>query len=147
MSTMSVCFVEDNRRHVTEVVSILNASLMFSTQVLSNYEAIDAEVINGTDLFVLDVQVDDSDEGFGRFVNVLREKGKPFMAFTIKSEKGRLMYSSSDRQLRDIVFAAGGLGVISKNPPPGEQADTTDEDLRFDLLERIMWFYWVWKKA
>lgn len=142
MPDMTLCFVEDERRTIAEVIVKLQATRFFRIQEFTGYSAVDDQVLRDTDLFVLDVLTEDSPEAFCRFIRVLRDQHKPFLAFTRVPEERPIEFLPGKPRLRDVVFEYGGLGLLSKISPPDDPQHPSHQDLRFALIERILWFYW-----
>lgn len=142
MQNMTVCFVEDERRTISEVIAKLQATGFFQIHEFADYVAVSEDIIRDTDLFVLDVLTNNSAEAFCRFIRVLRDHRKPFLAFTRVPEERPIEFLPGKPRLRDLVFEHGGLGFVSKISAPDDPRHPSHQDLRFVLLERIYWFYW-----
>lgn len=146
MSKMSITFVEDDRREIAQVVATLDTSHYFDIHEFADYSALTEDVIRNTSLFVLDVLTGGGDKAFCQFIGVLRRREKAFLAFTRITEHGRLKSFPGQPELRQAVFEHGGLGVVSKVVPAGDETRVRRRDLQLELIERIMEFYWAWRE-
>ena len=141
---MRVIFVEDRRRDVDKVVTVLETTRFFEVEVLADYSEVDDKCLADAELFVLDILIAGSDGEFAKFIRKLRKVKKPFIAFTTNSEHTRLKSVSGDPPppLREIVLEHGGLGMLSKRRRHDESKEKSTADIQLDLAEKILQFYW-----
>jgi hypothetical protein len=139
---MCVTFIENERAEISQVITTLETTDYFTIHELQDYDAITDDIIRQSDLFVLDVLTAGNDEGFCRFIGVLRKHTKPFLAFTRITEHGRLKAFAGEPELRQAVFEHGGIGAVSKVASPGDESRVRRRDMQFELIERINNFYW-----
>jgi hypothetical protein len=130
-------------------MATLEGTRLVDARHLASYEEIGETreqvlaAVQRYDLLILDVHVPEGNaESFMRFVNLIAQS-KPYLAYTWLSQRSLL---SGKFELREWVLSTGGLGVISKKS--GLDRDGfTDEDLRHQLVERILDFYWTLRSA
>lgn len=145
---LRIVFVEEDAQDIDEVKSILEVTKYFDIIVRENYGAVSDEDLVEADLFILDVYTEESDVPFYKFVQRLHKYGRPFIAYTNKSEHSRVEVDPNLRPpLRRFVLQNGGLGMVAKQPTRNDEARISRSDLGYDLGDRIMSFYWSWRQV
>lgn len=146
MRAMRVIFVEDDVKDIREVKRVLRTTGLFQVEQVRDYAPLNDETIANTDLFVLDVFMEEEDRRDDRqFVDFVKAIAcrKPFIAFTNLKSRGSIDTSGGPQQVREFIYSRGAVGLVTKSPP--DRADPEHHwrlDMQYDLIERILMFYW-----
>lgn len=142
---MTLSFLEDDRKTIAEVIATLQATGFFEILEFRDYPT-NERALRDTDLFVLDVVTHGKPDAFCDFVRTLHNCHKPFLAFSELGETTPLKCLPGKPRLRDFVFEHGGLGLLPKGAPADDRDHPSHQQLRFQLVERVVWFYWCFPR-
>ena len=141
---MIVTFVDDEDDATVETRDILRKTTYFEIREpqFKSYNMLTDDVIELTDLFVLDVLIAGSTDQFELFIKRLRRVGKPFVAFSRLTGTRRLSKDLNEPSLRQIIFEHGGLAHVYKEIPPEKAGQSLHQSVTLDLVQNIIAFYW-----
>lgn len=140
---MKVLLVDNQRDEVNTLIRTFATHPAISLDWKDSYAKLGnsatefVQSVREYDLLILDIYIDDESSAFVSFVNAIAGL-KPFIAYTMLSGKHDLVLASGRRNVRDWVASKCGMGVVKKEFKP----DGTDPEVEYDLIERIMTFYW-----
>jgi hypothetical protein len=150
MDKMNLLVVDDDVKEVRGVIDLLQTSGLIQVTYEPDYTRFGETVkdvkdsVKDFELLILDVYMQSKNpRPFLKFINLIGGY-KPFIAFTVLEEDLDLTTSAGYVELRQLVFEAGGLGIITK----GFDGRSTEEqpvkkEAQLGLVERVLWFYWT----